>query len=117
MPGPSALKKPGSRENQEDFDFADAELRAPRLTALFAILADYHKYSEKVFLSRIYARSRKSLRSIAYWPSLRVIDLGERLSISRETSCPCGSKYTMSPLPIENTSRRSSPRPSCPATS
>ena len=33
-----------------------------------------------------YARSRKSLRSIAYCPSLRVIDLGERLSISREMS-------------------------------
>jgi hypothetical protein len=86
MPGPSALKYPGSRENQEDFDFADAERRAPLVTALFAILADFYKYSEKEFLSRIYARSRKSLRSIAYCPSLSVIDLGERLSISREMS-------------------------------
>src|SRR5260221_4906791 len=117
MPGPSALRKPGSRESQDDLDFAEVARCAPMLTARFAILADYYKSSEKRNLSRLYARSRKSLRSIAYIPSLSVIDLGERLSISREMSCPGGSRYTMSPDPIENTRKRSSPRRSWPATS
>ena len=84
--------KPGSRESQDDLDFSDAVRGAPLVAALFAILADYFKSSEKAYLSRVYARSRKSLRSIAYCPSLSVIDLGERLSISREMSCPCGSR-------------------------
>jgi hypothetical protein len=86
IPGPSALRKTGSRESQDDLDFADAVRRAPLVAASFAILADCYKCSEKEYLSRVYARSRKSLRSIAYWPSLSVIDLGDRLSIRREMS-------------------------------
>src|SRR5271156_5929855 len=92
IPGPSALRKKNNRESQDDLDLADAVWRALVETAFFAILADSYEHSEKQYLSRVYARSRKSLRSIAYCPSLNVIDLGDRLSIRREMSCPCGSR-------------------------
>jgi len=40
IPGPRALKKPDSREIQNDPDFVDAVRGAPLVTAFVAILAN-----------------------------------------------------------------------------
>src|SRR5271154_1045030 len=92
MPGPSLRKKRKNLEKSElsGADATDRVRVAPRVTGFFAI--DWRSYPSISEISNLrrggrgYARSRKSLRSIAYCPSLSVIDLGDRLSIRREMS-------------------------------
>src|SRR5271169_710696 len=48
MPGPKALKKPGSRESQDDLDFAEAARGTPPPTAFFDIPAKLSKFARKL---------------------------------------------------------------------